>query len=174
MAQKWHAHVDDMYNQKCYTCIVSKWDRTIGTPFSELKVALKAAFLLPKINGKEVIGMVKHLRKDGKLKTAYWSLVGIASSTLISLQPVMADTIWTRFSTIMKDIYGQLVGISTIVAVTVAAIALLVRMISRNQRAVDEATSWLKRIVVTWIVLNSLGFVVAYLQPLIAGGQYTG
>ena len=46
-------------------------------------------------------------------------------------------------------------------------------MISRNERAVAEATSWLKRIVVTWIVLNTLGFVVAYLQPLIQGGQYT-
>ena len=108
------------------------------------------------------------------MKTAYWSLVGMASAMLISLQPVMADTIWNRFSTIMKDVYGQLVGISTIVAVTAAAIALIVRMISRNQRAVDEATSWLKRIVVTWIVLNSLWFVVAYLQPLIAGGNYTG
>ena len=108
------------------------------------------------------------------MKTAYWSLVGMASAMLISLQPVMADTIWNRFSTIMKDVYGQLVGISTIVAVTAAAIVLIVRMISRNQRAVDEATSWLKRIVVTWIVLNSLGFVVAYLQPLIAGGNYTG
>lgn len=73
---------------------------------------------------------------------------------------------------IMKDIYGELVAISTIVAVTVAAIALLVRMISRNKRAVDEATSWLKRIVITWIILNSLGFIVAYLQPLISGGNY--
>ena len=73
---------------------------------------------------------------------------------------------------IMKDIYEELVAISTIVAVTVAAIALLVRMISRNQRAVDEATSWLKRIVITWIVPNSLGFIVAYLQPLISGGNY--
>ena len=118
--------------------------------------------------------MVKQLRKESRLTTAYWSLVGMASATLTSLQPVMADTIWDRFSTIMKDVYGQLVGISTIVAVTVAAIALIVRMISRNQRAVDEATAWLKRIVVTWIILNSLGFVVAYLQPLIAGGQYTG
>lgn len=84
-----------------------------------------------------------------------------------------ADTMWTRFSTIIEDVYGQLVGISTIVAVTAAAVALLVRMISRNERAVAEATSWLKRIVVTWIVLNTLGFVVAYLQPLIQGGQYT-
>lgn len=119
--------------------------------------------------------MVKQIKRSGgRMKIAYWSLVGMASAMLISLQPVMADTIWNRFSTIMKDVYGQLVGISTIVAVTAAAIALIVRMISRNQRAVDEATSWLKRIVVTWIVLNSLGFVVAYLQPLIAGGNYTG
>ena len=119
--------------------------------------------------------MVKQLKKGGnRMRTAYWSLVGMAGAMLITLQPVMADTIWDRFSTIMKDVYGQLVGISTIVAVTAAAIALLVRMISRNQRAVDEAPSWLKRIVVTWIVLNSLGFIVAYLQPLIAGGNYTG
>lgn len=119
--------------------------------------------------------MVCKRKKGGqKLKAAYWSLVGAVSAMLLTVQPVMADTIWDRFSSIMKDIYGQLVGISTIVAVTAAAIALLVRMISRNQRAVDEATSWLKRIVVTWIVLNSLGFIVAYLQPLIAGGNYTG
>ncbi len=89
-------------------------------------------------------------------------------------QPAAAsDTIWSRFSTIMADVYGELVGISTIVAVTAAAVALLVRMISRNERAVSEATSWLKRIIITWIVLNTLGFAVAYLQPLIEGGQYT-
>ena len=108
-----------------------------------------------------------------RVKIAYWSVVGMLSGTLIMLRPVMADTVWDRFSAILRDVYAQLIAISTIVAVTVAAIALLVRMISRNQRAVDEATTWLKRIVVTWIVLNSLGFIVAYLQPLIAGGNYT-
>ena len=118
--------------------------------------------------------MTKPKKKGQRLATAYWSLVGAGAALLLSLQPVFADTIWTRFSTIMKDVYGQLVTISTIVAVTAAAIALLVRMISRNQRSVDEATSWLKRIVITWIVLNSLGFIVTYLQPLIAGGNYTG
>ena len=124
--------------------------------------------------------MVKQLAKGKqRLTKAYWSAVGMASAAMLTVQPVMATaagtgTIWARFSTILKDVYGQIVAISTIVAVTVAAIALLVRMISRNQRAVDEATSWLKRIVVTWIILNSLGFIVAYLQPLIQGGNYTG
>ena len=126
--------------------------------------------------------MVKTLaRGKQRLTDAYWSAVGMASAAMLTMQPVLATgtgtgtaTIWNRFSTILKDVYGQVVAISTIVAVTVAAIALLIRMISRNQRAVDEATNWLKRIVVTWIILNSLGFVVAYLQPLIQGGNYTG
>ena len=134
----------------------------------------KTLFLrLRKVYGNSVF---LHNQKGGKryLVNGYWTLVSTASALLISLQPIMADTIWDRFSKIMRDVYGQLAGISTIVAVTAAAVALLVRMISRNQRAVDEATSWLKRIVVTWIVLNSLGFIVAYLQPLVSGGQYTG
>ena len=119
--------------------------------------------------------MANQLKKGRQyLKNGYWAMVGALSAMIISLQPVMADTIWDRFSNIKRDIYVQLAGISTIVAVTAAAVALLVRMISRNQRAVDEATSWIKRIVVAWIVLNSLGVVVAYLQPLVSGGQYTG
>ena len=126
--------------------------------------------------------MVKTLARGKQYLTdAYWSAVGMASAAMLTLQPVLATgtgtgtaTIWNRFSTILKDVYGQVVAIRTIVAVTVAAIALLIRMISRNQRAVDEATNWLKRIVVTWIILNSLGFVVAYLQPLIQGGNYSG
>lgn len=118
--------------------------------------------------------MPNQMKQHGKGKKLYWSLVGAVSAVLISIQPVMAETIWDRFSTIMKDFYGQLIAISTIVAVTMAAVALIVRMVSRNQRAVDEATAWLKRIVITWIILNSLGFIVAYLQPLIAGGNYSG
>lgn len=118
--------------------------------------------------------MPNQVKQRGKGKKLYWSLLGATSAVLISIQPVLAETIWDRFSTIMKDFYGQLIAISTIVAVTMAAVALIVRMVSRNQRAVDEATAWLKRIVITWIILNSLGFIVAYLQPLIAGGNYSG
>ena len=118
--------------------------------------------------------MTEKLTLKERAVRGYWSIVGIVSALILSLQPVLADDIWSRFSTIMKDVYGELVGISTIVAVTAAAVALLIRIISRNQRAVDEATSWLKRIIVTWLVLNTLGFAVAYLQPLIQGGMYNG
>ena len=118
----------------------------------------------------------KKLREPLSPRLQRW-FQGAASTcymmVLFAPSAAAADTIWSRFSTIMADVYGELVGISTIVAVTAASVALLVRMISRNERAVSEATSWLKRIIVTWIVLNTLGFAVAYLQPLIQGGNYT-
>jgi hypothetical protein len=105
-------------------------------------------------------------------RTLHWSLAALAMAFTVSLRPVFAATIWDTFSNIMKDIYGKLLGVSTIIAVTAATVALLVRMISRNQRAVDEATTWLKRIIVTWLILNLLGLIIAYLQPWIQGGQY--
>lgn len=114
--------------------------------------------------------------KSARRQRVIQSAVATIYMALLFVQPAAAvegTDMWSRFSSIISDVYGELVGISTIVAVTAAAVALLVRMISRNERAVAEATSWLKRIVVTWIVLNTLGFIVAYLQPLISGGQYT-
>jgi len=107
------------------------------------------------------------------IRAVYWSVIPAAYIFFLTGQTAYAaDDIWSKFSSMMQDIYTKLLGISTIVAVTAAAVALLVRMISRNQRAVDEASSWLKRILVTWVILNTLGFIVAYIQPLVAGGQY--
>ena len=118
----------------------------------------------------------KPLSKAARMiRAVYWSVIPAVYMFVLTEQTVYAaDDIWSKFSAMMKDIYTKLLGISTIVAVTAAAVALLIRMISRNQRAVDEATSWLKRIVVTWVILNTLGFIVAYIQPLVEGGQYNG
>lgn len=56
---------------------------------------------------------------------AYWLIVAALLAFIISIRPVMAaeETVWDRFSAIMNDFYGKLLGISTIVAVTMAAIA---------------------------------------------------
>jgi hypothetical protein len=139
-----------------------------------LKGGCRGGFLLPKNQKRGGNHMPKDTSPGERLPRIYWSVVSTGMALMLTLQPVFAsNTIWTKFSDIMKDIYGQLIGISTIIAVTAAAVALLVRLMSRNQRAVDEATGWLKRIVVTWIILNTLGFFVAYIQPWVSGGQYT-
>lgn len=86
---------------------------------------------------------------------------------------VLASDMWSKAETIMKDVYGKILGISTIAAIVTAAVALLMMNFSRSGRTVDESRSWLKRIVITWIILNSLGFIMSYVTPFFSGGQWT-
>ena len=96
------------------------------------------------------------------------------SLSALSITPVYAaDDIWTKASDIMKDVYTQVLAISTIAAVVTASVALLMMNFSRNDRSVSESRAWLKRIIITWAILNSLGFIMAYVTPFFSGGQYT-
>lgn len=105
------------------------------------------------------------------LFTAFLSvtLVSIFSTTAYAA----GDDVWDKATEIMKDVYNQILGISTIAAIVTAATALLLMNFSRNNRTVDESRAWLKRIIITWAILNGLGFIMAYISPFFAGGQYT-
>ena len=93
--------------------------------------------------------------------------------SMISTRAFAADTIWTKASAIMQDVYTQILGISTVAAVVTAAVALLLMNFSRSGRTVDESRAWLKRIIITCAILNSLGFIKASVTPFFAGGTWT-
>lgn len=92
-----------------------------------------------------------------------------ASMSPLLCRSASAATIWTKASDIMKDVYTQLLGISTIAAVVTAAVALLMINFGHTDRSTQEAHSWLKGII-TWIILNSLGFIMVYITPFFFGG----
>ncbi|EET59074.1 hypothetical protein BRYFOR_08983 [Marvinbryantia formatexigens DSM 14469] len=109
----------------------------------------------------------------GLLKYLYAAFLVFTLATC-SVQPVMAATVWEKASEIMKDVYNQIVLISTIAAVVTASVALLMMNFSKSGKTVDESRAWLKRIVITWAILNGLGFIMAYITPFFAGGQWNG
>ena len=71
-----------------------------------------------------------------------------------------------------KDVYGKIVGISTIAAIVTASVALLLMNFSKSGKTVDESRAWLKRIAITWVILNSLGFILAYVTPFFNDGKW--
>ena len=96
------------------------------------------------------------------------------SQSSADTQPVFAATIWSKANEIMKDVYNQIILISTIAAVVTASVALLMMNFSKSGKTVDESRAWLKRIVITWAILNGLGFIMAYITPFFAGGKWNG
>ena len=109
-----------------------------------------------------------------KGRALYMAFVLPSAMTLLPTTAFAAnDTIWTKASEIMKDVYSQVLGISTIAAIVTASIALLLMNFSKTGKTADESRAWLKRIIITWAILNSLGFIMAYVTPFFQGGQWT-
>ena len=115
----------------------------------------------------------ERFRKMNVGRGLYMAFIMPTMLSMFSTRAFAADTIWTKASAIMQDVYTQILGISTIAAVVTAAVALLLMNFSRSGRTVDESRAWLKRIIITWAILNSLGFIMAYVTPFFAGGTWT-
>ena len=98
----------------------------------------------------------------------------LATAAFSMTTNVFAENIWDVAQKMMKDVYNQILLISTIAAVVTAAIALLLMNFSKSGKTVDESRAWLKRIVITWVILNSLGFIISYVQPFLSGGKWNG
>lgn len=110
------------------------------------------------------------------VKIGKYLYAGFVAATLcaMSTQPVYATNMWTKANEIMQDVYSQILLISTIAGIVTAAVALLMMNFSKSGRTVDESRAWLKRIIITWAILNGLGFIMSYVAPFFAGGQWTG
>ena len=94
-------------------------------------------------------------KSPGRWLYAAW--LGVSILPLL-IQPASATTIWEKATEIMKDVYQQILLISTIAAIVTASVALLMMNFSRSGRTVEESRAWLKRIAITWAILNGLGF----------------
>ena len=125
-----------------------------------------AVSLTPKINSRRVISTILAVIFMVSMLTVTCFATGTGGTG-------GGTDMWTKATEIMKDVYSQVVAISTIAAVVTAAVALLLMNFSKNGKTVDESRAWLKRIIISWTILNGLGFIMAYVTPFFAGGTYT-
>lgn len=114
----------------------------------------------------------QHWYSPGKI--TYCTFLSVVMAMLLCQPAFAAEDVWTKAREVMQDVYTQILAISTIAAIVTASVALLLMNFSRSGRTVDESRAWLKRICITWAILNGLGFITAYVTPLFSGGQWTG
>lgn len=92
---------------------------------------------------------------------------------LMTAVPVYADDIFATRKCNADD-YTDVAGIATVAAVVCAAVCLFLMNFSKSGRTVDESRSWLKRIVICWAALMTLGAIVTYLEKIIPQSMFTG
>ncbi len=102
----------------------------------------------------------------------YAIIAGLCAMMICTQQAFAAADLWDTMSTIIKGVYDKIFGISTAVAVLALIIAFVLRTISQNQRTIDTADAWIKRIAISWVVINLLGSIFAYGQDIMKGTQW--
>lgn len=103
------------------------------------------------------------------------SIIATNSSNTIIMADVNSDVqgdieavgkslegITKAINTLMADVYAAIMVIGTVLAITMISICLIIRMLSKNPRAADEATAWIKRIAISWLLLMLLSVFLEY------------
>ena len=127
---------------------------------------------LSKLNAKANTAMVEKEKSANNVVKGYYSALAAVGAVAAATSPLFAiSNIFDKVSDSLKSVYKEIITISSVVAITFIAICLIIRMVSKNQRSVEEATSWAKRIALTWLILNLLSYVLAYGEELTEGGQ---
>lgn len=116
----------------------------------------------------------QYLSSSACRKLLYCAGLSAYVFALNTTQTFAAPDIWSKANEIMRDVYGKLLGISTIAAIVTASVALLLMNFSKSGKTVDESRAWLKRIAISWVVLNGLGFILAYVTPFFSDGKWNG
>lgn len=115
--------------------------------------------------------------------SAYWGVFAVIAVAAVCMVPVFATGaggaansvgIFKRIGTMITSVYNDIFAITTACAVLTATIALVIRMVSSNQRSVDTASMWLKRIVISWIAINSMTYIITFLEGNLGGGKWGG
>ncbi|MCL2047427.1 MAG: hypothetical protein FWG87_01755 [Defluviitaleaceae bacterium] len=85
----------------------------------------------------------------------------------IALAADPGTQVFQRANTAMQGVLRQVRLISSIIAALFLTLAFLMKMLSKNQRTVDEANTWIKRIAVAWACINAVGFILTFIQEII-------
>lgn len=105
-------------------------------------------------------------------------LAGVAAVSAVTVGVHATQTALTNIANSIQqtfaEIYSAVIMVSSVIAIALIAVCLILRMISKNPRTAEEATSWIKRIAITWLCLMMLSVFLQYgLQLVTNSGANT-
>lgn len=126
--------------------------------------------------GKSLLSEKKENGLRRKQRGAYMALQSYLICGISSLMcnNAYASDIFDIAEDAMQQVYKDVAGLATVAAVVCAAICLFLMNFSKSGKTVDESRAWLKRIIVCWAVLMTLGAIVTYMEGIIPETSFSG
>ena len=95
--------------------------------------------------------------------------LSIFIAVMMTIDVFAVEDMWTVANRIIIDVYNHIAGISTVLAALMTTVCVVGMKLSNNQQKVDQSVDWLKRIWISWAIINGIGAFLAYVRPLLDG-----
>lgn len=121
-------------------------------------------------------GHVKRLKRivSAQVPRLTGMTYAVGMAAMFMCQTAYASDIFSVAKNAMQQVYSDVAGLATVGAVVCAAVCLFLMNFSKSGKTVDESRAWLKRIVICWAALMTLGAIVTYLEKIIPQSTFTG
>lgn len=120
-------------------------------------------------NGLEAVGR----KAESQIPRMAGGAYAVGMMTALMCQTVYAADIFGVAKKAMQQVYTDVAGLATVGAVVCAAVCLFLMNFSKSGKTVDESRAWLKRIIICWAALMTLGAIVTYMEKIIPQSSFT-
>ena len=150
----------------------------IGKQSSDLVVA----FFAPKRAERRLVVLVRKLkngleavgrRVENQIPRMAGGAYAVGIMAALMCQTAYATDIFGVAKGAMQQVYTDVAGLATVGAVVCAAVCLFLMNFSKSGKTVDESRAWLKRIIICWAALMTLGAIVTYMEKIIPQSSFT-
>ena len=150
----------------------------IGKQSSDLVVA----FFVPKRAERRLVVLVRKLkngleavgrRVGNQIPRMAGGAYAVGIMAVLMCQTAYATDIFGVAKGAMQQVYTDVAGLATVGAVVCAAVCLFLMNFSKSGKTVDESRAWLKRIIICWAALMTLGAIVTYMEKIIPQSSFT-
>lgn len=143
---------------------------------------LVVAFFAPKRAERRLVVLVRKVKKgletagrqvERRIPRMAGGAYAVWMMTALMCRTAYATDIFGIAKKAMQQVYMDVAGLATVGAVVCAAVCLFLMNFSKSGKTVDESRAWLKRIIVCWAALMTLGAIVTYMEKIIPKSSFT-
>ena len=120
-------------------------------------------------NGLEAVGR----KAESQIPRMAGGTYAVGMMTALACQTAYETEILGVAKSSMQQVYTDVAGLATVGAVVCAAVCLFLMNFSKSGKTVDESRAWLKRIIICWAALMTLGAIVTYMEKIIPQSSFT-
>ena len=126
------------------------------------KIYCQKTKLINKMNN--ISDVDKRIYRKTFLCSAIFCMILFGCNLFFADYSIDSSSAESSFRNIFNSVYAQVMGVATLIAVSLIAYNILIIMTSKNQKKIDLSYTWIKAIAISWVFLMLISIFITMIK----------